>query len=157
MSIRRRVLAATLVCAFTVAAPAIAIAAVDPYPNGCVSCHVVDKAKGVDHRLSVALAKWTSGKVDAGLLAKAKASAPAGLTSEGQASFRGRFARGYAVGLPRLPRRRLEKGTALLATDSPGAFDRWREQRLRDDVQERLHELSQAQHADRGMVDAERP
>ncbi len=84
MSIRRRVLAATLVCAFTVAVPAIAIAAVDPYPNGCVSCHVVDKAKGVDHRLSVALAKWTSGKVDAGLLAKAKASAPAGLNVKGK-------------------------------------------------------------------------
>jgi cytochrome c553 len=44
----------------------------------------MDKAKGVDHRLSTALAKWTAGKVDAGLLAKAKAAAPAGLALKGK-------------------------------------------------------------------------
>lgn len=61
-----------------------AAAAADPYPNGCVSCHTVDKAKGTDRRLSTALAKWTAGKVDAGLLAQSKAAAPAGLTLKGK-------------------------------------------------------------------------
>jgi len=84
MKVREVVLAAPLLCISLAIAPALAAAAVDPYPNGCVSCHVVDKAKGVDHRLSVALAKWTSGKIDAGLLARAKASAPAGLTLKGK-------------------------------------------------------------------------
>jgi nitrate reductase cytochrome c-type subunit len=84
MKIRRIVLAASLLYALLVVAPTIAVAAVDPYPNGCVSCHVVDKAKGVDRRLSVALAKWNAGKIDAGLLAKAKASAPAGLALKGK-------------------------------------------------------------------------
>jgi formate-dependent nitrite reductase cytochrome c552 subunit len=84
MNIRRLALAASLLCSAVVAAPAMAVAAVDPYPTGCVSCHVVDKAKGADHRLSVALGKWSAGKVDAGLLAKAKASAPAGLALKGK-------------------------------------------------------------------------
>lgn len=76
-------LAVALPIAALLAMPA-AHATIDPFPNGCVSCHVVDKAKGTDHRLSTALAKWTSGKVDAGLLAKSKASAPAGLTLKGK-------------------------------------------------------------------------
>jgi hypothetical protein len=84
MVIQRIFVAASVLWTALVIAPAVAAVAVDPYPNGCVSCHVVDKAKGVDHRLSVALAKWTSGKVDAGLLAKAKASAPAGLALKGK-------------------------------------------------------------------------
>lgn len=84
MKIRGIVLTASLLGSFLTVAPAIAAAAVDPYPNGCVSCHVVDKAKGTDHRLSVALAKWSTGKIDAGLLAQAKASAPAGLTLKGK-------------------------------------------------------------------------
>lgn len=58
--------------------------AADPFPKGCVSCHTVDKAKGADHRLSVALAGWTAGKVDAGLLAMSKASAPAGVALKGK-------------------------------------------------------------------------
>ncbi len=61
-----------------------AAAAADPYPNGCVSCHTVDKAKGTDRRLSTALAKWTAGKVDAGLLAQSKAAALGGLALKGK-------------------------------------------------------------------------
>ena len=58
--------------------------AADAFPTGCVSCHTLDKAKGADHRLSTALAQWTAGKVDAGLLAKARASAPAGVALKGR-------------------------------------------------------------------------
>ena len=82
---RTRVLVASI--AITLALSVLlprAAAAADAYPNACVSCHVVDKAKGTDHRLSVALAKWTAGKVDASLLAKAKAAAPAGLALKGK-------------------------------------------------------------------------
>jgi hypothetical protein len=64
--------------------PTLGLAAGDPFPKGCVSCHTADKANGTDHRLSVALAQWTSGKVDAGLLAQSKASAPAGVVLKGK-------------------------------------------------------------------------
>jgi len=66
------------------AVPAVSYAAGDPFPNACVSCHTVDKAKGADHRLSVALAEWSAGKVDAKLLAQSKASAPAGVAIKGK-------------------------------------------------------------------------
>jgi len=81
----RTVLAATLLVTASCVAPTItSAAAVDPYPNGCVSCHALDKAKGKDQRLSVALKQWTAGKIEPGLLAKSKASAPAGLTLKGK-------------------------------------------------------------------------
>jgi len=83
MSTRGTICCMSLVFALWVVAPAPGRAA-DAFPNGCVSCHVVDKAKGVDHRLSSALARWTSGKVDPGLLAKSQASAPAGVTLKGR-------------------------------------------------------------------------
>jgi hypothetical protein len=81
---RTRLLVASIAVVFASAVLPRAAAAADAYPNGCVSCHVVDKAKGVDHRLSTALAKWTAGKIDAGLLAKAKAAAPGGLALKGK-------------------------------------------------------------------------
>jgi cytochrome c553 len=84
MSSHLTVLAASALAATLVALPTTALAAVDPYPNGCVSCHVLDKAKGVDERLSVALAAWTAGKIEPGLLAKSKAAAPTGLTLKGK-------------------------------------------------------------------------
>lgn len=62
--------------------PATATAA-DAYPNACVSCHVVGKDK-VDHRISTMLKGWTAGKVDADLLAKTKASMPAGVAAKGK-------------------------------------------------------------------------
>ena len=65
-------------------APTLAFAAGDLFPKGCVSCHTVDKAKGADHRISTALAQWTGGKIDADLLAKSKASMPAGVTLKGK-------------------------------------------------------------------------
>ena len=83
MSIRRSFTPAFLFLAALIAVPAPSLAA-DPFPKGCVSCHTVDKAKGADHRLSVALAQWTAGKVDADLLAKSKASAPAGVVLKGK-------------------------------------------------------------------------
>jgi len=84
MNIRR--ISAPLVLLLTTlsALPTVALAAGDPFPKGCVSCHTVDKAKGADHRLSVALAQWTAGKIDAGLLAQSKASAPAGVALKGK-------------------------------------------------------------------------
>ncbi len=75
---------AVLLAATACILPAVGNTAVDPYPNGCVSCHVLDKSKGKDQRLSVALKQWTAGKVEPGLLAKSKASAPAGLTLKGK-------------------------------------------------------------------------
>jgi hypothetical protein len=77
-------LAASVLATTLVALPTIGLAAVDPYPNGCVSCHVLDKGSGADERLSVALTAWTAGKIEPGLLAKSKAAAPAGLTLKGK-------------------------------------------------------------------------
>ena len=83
MNTRRLFTPAFLLLTPLLLAPTLALAA-DPFPMGCVSCHTVDKATGADHRLSVALTQWTLGKVDAGLLAHAKASAPAGVTLKGK-------------------------------------------------------------------------
>ena len=58
-----------------VALPTTGSGAADPYPTGCVGCHVLDKGKGADERLSVALKEWTAGRIELGLLAKSKASA----------------------------------------------------------------------------------
>jgi len=55
MSIHRYILASSLLAATLVAMPTMGRAAVDPSPNGCVSCHVLDQAKGVDERLGVLL------------------------------------------------------------------------------------------------------
>jgi len=75
---------AAFIIAITGLPPSLAAAAVDAYPNACIDCHVVYKDKGLDERFSVALKQWTTGKVDPGLLAKAKASAPAGLVLKGK-------------------------------------------------------------------------
>lgn len=50
----------------------------DPYPNGCVDCHVAGKTG--DMRISVLMATYASA-VPAGLIDKAKASSPAALAS----------------------------------------------------------------------------
>ena len=84
MRIHRSVLAAAVLATTLVALPMMARAAVDPYPTGCVGCHALDKAKGTDERLSVVLKEWTAGKIEPGLLAKSKASAPAGLVLKGR-------------------------------------------------------------------------
>ena len=81
MNAHRSILAVSLLSTMLVALPMTGNGAVDPYPTGCVSCHVVDKTKGTDNRLSVALQEWTAGKVEPGLLAKSKASAPVGLAT----------------------------------------------------------------------------
>jgi len=83
MNIRRSFAPAFLLLTPLLLAPVTVLAA-DAFPMGCVSCHTVDKAKGADHRLSVALKEWTLGKIDADLLAKSKASAPAGVTLKGK-------------------------------------------------------------------------
>ena len=83
MSIRRPFNPAFLLLATLMALPALSLAA-DQFPKGCVSCHTVDKAKGADHRLSVALAQWTLGKVEPALLAQSKASMPAGVALKGK-------------------------------------------------------------------------
>ena len=47
MSVHRYLLASTLLATTLLALPIVSRAAVDPSPNGCVSCHVLDQAKGV--------------------------------------------------------------------------------------------------------------
>jgi cytochrome c553 len=74
----------SLVATVCLAATPLAVQAADNFPNACVSCHVVDKAKGQDHRLSTLLKGWTAGKVDADLLAKTKASMPTGVAAKGK-------------------------------------------------------------------------
>lgn len=83
MSNRSAALLMSSMSALLLAVPGTGRAA-DPFPDGCVSCHVLDKAKGVDHRLSTAMAGWMSGKIEPGLLAKSKASAPKGVTLKGR-------------------------------------------------------------------------
>ena len=73
-----------LTVAGVAAMPVSTARAADAFPQACVSCHVVDKATGKDHRLSTALAAWTAGKVDAELLAQTKASMPAGVAVKGK-------------------------------------------------------------------------
>lgn len=70
-------------CAVLAATPVVVHSA-DAIPNACVSCHVVDKATGKDHRISTALKGWTAGKIDAELLAQTKASMPAGVAAKGK-------------------------------------------------------------------------
>jgi hypothetical protein len=84
MQINRTVLHASVLVTALGALPTTGLTAVDPYPSGCVSCHVLDKAKGVDNRLSVALKEWTAGKIEPSLLAKSRAAAPTGLTLKGK-------------------------------------------------------------------------
>ena len=84
MTVYRNLLASTLLATTLLALPIVSRAAVDPSPNGCVSCHVLDQAKGVDARLSVLLKEWTAGKIEPDLLAQSKASSPAGLTLKGK-------------------------------------------------------------------------
>jgi hypothetical protein len=84
MKIHLTVLAASVLATTLLALPTTGRAAVDPYPRGCVSCHVLDKGKGVDNRLSVALKEWTSGKIEPDLIAMSEAAAPTGLTLKGK-------------------------------------------------------------------------
>ncbi len=57
------------------------ITADDPFPQACVSCHIV-LPDGMDVRLSTLMAGWTEG-VDSVLLAIAQSAAPAGVTLTG--------------------------------------------------------------------------
>src|SRR5512139_2871327 len=84
MNFRPILVACTLVTTATLLLPAATLAAVDAYPEGCVSCHTLSKDKAQDHRLSTLLKAWTAGKVDADLLAKSKASSPAGVVLKGK-------------------------------------------------------------------------
>lgn len=86
-------IAAAAAAATPAAAPAAApsvrkipgITATDAFAGGCVDCHVL-KPPGttIDARLSTQLKGWTSGKVDAALLAKVQGTAPAGLKLKGK-------------------------------------------------------------------------
>lgn len=58
------------------------ITAPDPFPQACVSCHVV-LPDGMDARLSTLVKGWTAG-TDSVLLAKAQAAAPAGMKLTGR-------------------------------------------------------------------------
>jgi cytochrome c553 len=84
MNFRPILLAGTVLVVASTLLPVAAQAAADAYPNGCVSCHVLDKAKAQDHRMSTLLKSWTAGKIDADLLAKSKASMPSGVALKGK-------------------------------------------------------------------------
>lgn len=70
--------------ALLAALPAPSLAAADAYPQGCVSCHVVDKTTNKDQRLSTLLKAWSAGQVSPDLLAKSKAAMPAGVALKGK-------------------------------------------------------------------------
>lgn len=59
------------------------ITATDPYPDGCVDCHVNLPALKVDARFSTLMAKLAQ-EVEPALLAKARAAAPEGLELRGR-------------------------------------------------------------------------
>lgn len=59
------------------------INAPDPFPNACVSCHVNMPEQNMDARFSTLMKGWRE-KVEPGLLAKAQAAAPAGVTLKGK-------------------------------------------------------------------------
>ncbi len=60
-----------------------AITTEDPFPSGCIGCHVDMPDRNLDTRLSTLLKAWSE-EVEPGLLAKAQATAPAGLTLKGK-------------------------------------------------------------------------
>ncbi|HET9694868.1 MAG TPA: hypothetical protein VFP48_10815 [Steroidobacteraceae bacterium] len=84
MNVRAVLLSLLLATTATVFALPPAARAADAFPNACVSCHVVDKATGKDHRLSSALKAWTAGKIDSELLAQTKSSMPTGVATKGK-------------------------------------------------------------------------
>lgn len=54
----------------------------DKFPLGCVDCHINMPDRNQDERISTLMSKWTE-KVETGLLNKAQAAAPAGVTLKG--------------------------------------------------------------------------
>lgn len=60
-----------------------ALTAPDTHPKGCVDCHIQYPDLKKDERISTLMASWTT-KVDTGLLKKAQAAAPAGVTLKGK-------------------------------------------------------------------------
>ncbi|MGE5345035.1 MAG: hypothetical protein ACM3JH_03690 [Acidithiobacillales bacterium] len=59
------------------------LTAPDTHPKGCVDCHIQYPDRKLDERFSTLMAAWTT-KVNAGLLKKAQAAAPAGVTLKGK-------------------------------------------------------------------------
>ncbi|HEX6853443.1 MAG TPA: hypothetical protein VF139_18755 [Candidatus Polarisedimenticolaceae bacterium] len=59
------------------------INAEDPFPNGCVDCHLNYADKKLDTRFGTLLRQWGE-KVEPSLLEKARAAAPSGLTLAGR-------------------------------------------------------------------------
>ena len=59
------------------------LTAPDTHPKGCVDCHIRYPEHKLDEPFSTLMAGWTT-KVDAGLLKKAQAAAPAGVTLKGK-------------------------------------------------------------------------
>ena len=59
------------------------ITAKDPYPNGCVDCHINYVDMKMDTRFSTLMKLWSE-KVEPKLLAKAEAAGPTGLVLKGK-------------------------------------------------------------------------
>lgn len=59
------------------------INAEDPFPKGCVSCHINMPERGMDMRFSTLMTRWTE-KAEPELVAKARATAPAGAKLNGK-------------------------------------------------------------------------
>jgi len=54
----------------------------DPFPRGCVDCHINMPERGQDERLSTLMSRWNDG-IDPELLEKAQALMPAGVVLKG--------------------------------------------------------------------------
>lgn len=67
----------------TATRPIPGITAPDPFPNGCVDCHVVYPDRDLDVRISTLMARWEVG-VEGRLLDLSRALAPADLQLEGR-------------------------------------------------------------------------
>jgi len=63
--------------------PIPGLTAPDPFPRGCVDCHVDMPDRNMDVRLSTLMRGWQE-RVDAALLNKARAFSPAGIVLEGR-------------------------------------------------------------------------
>jgi mono/diheme cytochrome c family protein len=60
------------------------ITAPDPFPGGCVDCHVVREDIGRDVRISTILKAWAEGVEPEAFLEKAQMAAPEGVTLKGK-------------------------------------------------------------------------
>jgi len=116
------------------------INAKDPFPGGCVDCHVIQPQLNVDGRLSTHMAQLAT-EVGPDLLAKAQAASPAGL------KLRGKHPAIPAAVLKNIPKGCMPCHANTSRTAPPFAS-------LLHGIH--LHALPQARREDRSLVDPKR-